>query len=559
MSDQAAKVFILSLDGATFDVLHPLVRQGYMPNLGRVMENGPAADLESVIPPVTAPAWTSFMTGQNPNKHGIFDFLRFDIHSCEWRINSSQHIRSKTIWQILSDKKKRVVVLGLPYTYPTYEVNGVMVAGWDAPTMSSFTYPAQIGGEIFELFPDYGSALDLTLWNYLPADSETDFNNFVAKLVRSFEQSAALASHFLKTKTWDVFMIHFQQTDWIQHKLWGYIERACRDGSDKTGRLEQVRECYQAFDRYVGRLLEEVVPFNPVRIILSDHGFGSNRGTICPNYLLRQLGYYHLKPQVEGRVKRSFKHSRFRALRGFYRALAESRNAIQGRQAVKKYKSWADMANETVPREKGKIDWLRTKAALVNGSETGFIYINVRGRGPFGCVEPGEDYDRLVSNLIAEFSALVDLKTGKQLFARVARGSEIYSPETNGVLLPDIVLIPIEGYVVGAGLSEPFLPENGERGDHRHNGVLLMQGPGLKHAVANFHPALIDIAPTILHALGLTVPADMDGRVLEEIFRDSSPVRFEDVDNSRSLDAREYAEQEVELIEQRLRGLGYVE
>ncbi len=558
MGNQAAKIFILSLDGATFDVLHPLVRQGYMPNLARAMENGPSADLESVIPPVTAPAWTSFMTGQNPNKHGIFDFTRFDPQNCEWRINNSQHIRSKTIWQILSEKKKRVVVLGLPYTYPTYEVNGVMVAGWDAPTMSSFTYPAEIGKKIVDIFPDYGSALDLSLWNYLPADSETDFNNFIAKLVRSFEQSAALASHFLKTETWDVFMVHFQQTDWIQHKLWGYIERACRDGSDRSRRVEQVRECYQAFDGYAGRLLEEVAPFNPVRIILSDHGFGSNRGTIYPNYLLRKLGYYHLKPQMEGRLKRSFKHSRFRAVRSFYRALTESRDAIRGRQAVKKYRSWADMANEIVPREKVKVDWLRTKAALVSGSEAGFVYVNVRGRGPYGCVEPGEDYDRFVSNLVAEFSALVDLK-GEKLFSRVARGSEIYSREANGVLLPDIVVIPIEGYVVGVGLSEPFLAENGERGDHRHNGVLLMQGPGIKHDVANFRPKLVDLAPTILHALGLTVPADMDGRVLEEIFCDSCPVRFEEVDNSRSLDAREYAEQEAELIEQRLRGLGYVE
>jgi predicted AlkP superfamily phosphohydrolase/phosphomutase len=530
-----------------------------MPNLARAMECGAVADLESVVPPVTAPAWTSFMTGKNPNKHGIFDFTRFDPNSYEWKINNSQHIQSKTIWQILTEKKKRVVVLGLPYTYPTYKINGVMVAGWDAPTANSFTYPPELEKEILEIIPDYGSSLDLSLWNYLPADSESDFNSFIAKLTRSFEQSATLASHFLKKGTWDVFMVHFQQTDWIQHKLWGYIERACRDGADKSKRLEQVRECYRIFDLHAGRLLDEVGPLAPLRIILSDHGFGSNRGTICPNYLLRKLGHYHLKPQVESRFKTSLKFSRYPLVRGFYRALTEVRNALQGRQAVKKYKSWADMANETVPREKARVDWVRTKAAFVGGSEAGFIFINTKSAGPSGCVDPGEEYERLVASLMAAFSTLTDPKTGETLLTRVARGSDIYSRAQPGVVLPDIVLIPVAGYVVGAGLAEPFLPQDGERGDHRHNGVLMMRGPGVETPGAAFRPALIDLAPTILHALGLPVPTDMDGRVLEEIFGDPAPVWFEEADNSRSGEGQDYGEQETELIEQRLRGLGYVE
>ena len=559
MINQAEKVFLVSLDGATFDVLRPLMAQGYMPNLSRAMQEGLSADLESVMPPVTAPAWTSFMTGKDPGKHGIFDFTRFDDQTYEWKINNSQHIRSKTIWQILTEKQKRVVVLGLPYTYPTYAINGVMVAGWDAPTMSSFTYPEALAKEVFEVVPDYGSALSLSLWNYLPADSEADFNEFIAKLVVSFKQSATLASHFLQKGKWDVFMVHFQQTDWIQHKLWGYIERACRDRNDMSKRLEQVRECYRVFDEHVGQLLEQVKPFNAIKIILSDHGFGPNRGTIYPNHVLRKLGYYHLKPEADSALKGAFKHSRHAAVRNVYRFLRETRHAVQGREALKKYKSWADMANETVSGEKARVDWKKTKAAFVGGSEAGFIYINVKGRGASGCVEPGEEYERVVASIVAEFSALANPKTGAKLLLRAVRGCEIYARSSEGVLMPDIVLIPAEGYVAGAGLSDVVHEESGERGDHRHNGVLMMQGPGIARDIASWHPELIDIAPTVLHALGLQVPSDMDGRVLEEIFCDPRTVRLEDVDNSRSLEVHDYTGREAELITQRLRGLGYVE
>src|ERR1700751_4183666 len=133
MPSQAKKVFIVSLDGATFDVINPLIAQGYMPNLGQLVSTSVSVDLESVVPPVTAPAWTSFMTGKHPNKHGIFDFARFDQSEYRWKINNATNIQSKTIWRILSEKGKRVVVLNLPYTYPPQEINGVCVSGWDAP------------------------------------------------------------------------------------------------------------------------------------------------------------------------------------------------------------------------------------------------------------------------------------------------------------------------------------------------------------------------------------------------------------------------------------------
>ncbi len=277
MGSQVEKIFVISLDGATFDVINPLVRQGYLPNIEARLCSGVSAELESVVPPVTAPAWTSFMTGKHPSKHGIFDFARFSPADCSWAINNARNIHSATLWQILSEKGKKVVVLNLPYTYPPYQVNGVLVSGWDAPfTEAAFSFPASVSSDILRMFPDYKS--NLWVSEFRPLHSDAQFAEFTDKLKAGFEQQTKIALNMLVKESWDVFMVHFQQTDWIQHKLWTYIEQGCKDPKDHSPKIEATRNCYRRFDELVGLLLQEVEPFRPTTILLSDHGFGRLMG-----------------------------------------------------------------------------------------------------------------------------------------------------------------------------------------------------------------------------------------------------------------------------------------
>ena len=126
-------VLVLALDGATFDVIEPMVAAGELPNLAAWIEEGQAAPLPSTTPPVTFPAWSAFMTGLEPADHGIFDFTQ--KHASDYRLKfvNSTDRRAASIFKRTSEAGGRVLVLGMPATHPPEPVNGLLVCGFDAP------------------------------------------------------------------------------------------------------------------------------------------------------------------------------------------------------------------------------------------------------------------------------------------------------------------------------------------------------------------------------------------------------------------------------------------
>ena len=71
------KVFVLGLDGATWDVLEPLARAGTLPNLARLMAQGASGTLELGLPAAQPGGLDGVMTGKNSGKHGVFEFLEY--------------------------------------------------------------------------------------------------------------------------------------------------------------------------------------------------------------------------------------------------------------------------------------------------------------------------------------------------------------------------------------------------------------------------------------------------------------------------------------------------
>ena len=69
------RVLILGWDGATWDLLRPWAEAGHLPSVARLMREGAWGPMRTVIPPGTGPAWSSLITGVNPGKHHVFDFI----------------------------------------------------------------------------------------------------------------------------------------------------------------------------------------------------------------------------------------------------------------------------------------------------------------------------------------------------------------------------------------------------------------------------------------------------------------------------------------------------
>ena len=142
------RVFVLGLDGATLDIMEPMIEAGELPTFREIMKGGCYGRLRSVVPPLSPPAWVSFSTGRLPGSHGILGFTKMLPRSYQMKLVTGQDNRSRTLWDVVGGTGKRVIVLNVPMTYPPKPVNGLLVSGLDTPDLhSDFTYPAELKQE----------------------------------------------------------------------------------------------------------------------------------------------------------------------------------------------------------------------------------------------------------------------------------------------------------------------------------------------------------------------------------------------------------------------------
>jgi len=485
------KLAVLGIDGGSWNVLRMLVEEGYMPSLKRLLERGVHGDLRSIVPPVTGGAWLSIATGLNPGKTGVIDFFKH-VGNFVLEPVSGEDFRDRSFWDYLSVLGFRVAVLDYPLVYPAYPVNGVMLSSWGGRITA---YPESVLDEIHCLVGEYNIFVDYHLEKY------NNIELFLDDLRKAVEVKLRVSRSFMR-RDWNLFVDVFSFTDWLQHRMWHYIDpkHPMYPGGEEASRYRRrLAEYWQMLDEYIGEVSET---YDNV-LIVSDHGFGPNWGVFNLVKWLAKHKFIKLKGGCMLVVAKLVKH----AIRAFLR--------------IRLFK--------LVPRG------LRKKARKQVLSVTGLHLITVLEASlvvplnytiPFGALHVNpkfRDNAKKILNDVVEALMKLGEELDKELKVTVWRRDELYWGDKVD-LLPDIIFtINDWACVVIKDLEKneiyveaPYSPRH--IGSHRLDGIFVAWGKDFKKGIRVDKLSILDIAPTILYMFGAPIPDNLDGEVLKELF-----------------------------------------
>ncbi|MCL4488246.1 MAG: alkaline phosphatase family protein [Chloroflexi bacterium] len=435
-----------------------------MPNIRRLRNEGVWGKLESVIPPITVPAWACSMSSKDPGQLGIYGFRNRSDHSYEnMSIANGRSVEEPQVWDYLGRAGKQSILVGVPPSYPPKPVNGIRVGCFLSPsTQSKYTFPDNIREEIAKIAPNY--MVDVP--NFRTDDKQW----LLGKIYEMTEERFKVIRHFMKEKPWDFLMAVEIGVDRLHHGFWKYHDVNHAKHEPGNSLVNSIHDYYVWLDKQIGGVLELIDDDTSV-IVMSDHGAKRMDGGITLNEWLINEGYLVLKEKPQG----------------------------------------------VVPLEKVQVDWAKTRA-WGSGGYYGRVFLNVKGREPNGTIEPSH-YEDVRDELVEKLCKIPDDK-GRPIPTRVYKPQRIYQDAKN--VPPDLIVIfgDLFWRAVGSiGLNTLHTFENDTGPDdanHAQHGIFVYYDPKRDLGGRTVTGAkLVDIAPTVLNEFGQPIPQDILGRVIE--------------------------------------------
>ena len=489
------KILVIGLDCAAPEILFG---EEALPNIRRLMELGCWGRLESVVPPITVPAWMCMATSRDPGSLGVYGFRNRIDRSYEGLATAdSTWFRATTIWDQIAMEGGRSVLLGVPPSYPPRRVNGIRVGCFLTPDPESheYTFPPEIAEEIAGLVGRYPVDVE---------DFRTEDKDRLRSEIREMTRKHfEVARHYLRTADWDYFQLVEIGLDRMQHGFWKDHDPGHVLHDPRSPYRESIVEYYRYLDHEIGTLLE-LLDDDTLVLIVSDHGARALDGGFCINEWLLKEGYL---------------------------TLAE------------------DYPGEPMPLDELAVDWSRTRAWSTGGYH-GRIFLNVAGREPEGVIDPME-YEEVRDELRRRIESATG-PDGGPLRNTVFLPEELYE-SVEGVP-PDLIVHfgDLAWRAVGSiGHAAVHVQENDTGPDdcnHAQFGAFVLAGPpvGFRGEITGLR--LLDVAPTLLNLAGYEIPPGMQGRVL--------PVAAGSGESGSGPEA--YSAEDEREIHERLKGLGYI-
>lgn len=502
------KILVIFLDAAEHSLVERWMQDGSLPTLSALRARGCYAVLGLDSDELNGQPWPTFYTGQNPGQHGIYHYLQWQPDaSSTRRISKDWPSTLKPFWRSFGEAEPFVVALDVPGVSEPVPFNGIELVGWATHDTLAYGYyePHQIEKSKRSALED--RPVPNEKYGLLPAG---ELKKIALELEAAPQRMTQLAKHFYD-QPWNLFMIGFSSTHRGGHKFWDLSGAyPVPSESDAAVLKDALRKVYMACDQAVGQLLKDVGQ-DVVTLVVAAHGMRENytRTTVVSEILANILS-------VEGASNQHVNSSGW--LRKF-RSLfpASFRHVVKTNLPVwiqDKFTAYWQM--ERIKRD--------SPVLVIPSDFDGCLQINLQGREKHGVVPP-QDYEKWLSILEQALPTFKDADTGEPIVRAVLRREQLGLRGANLHRFPDLTIkwhyTPVKNHraVISERYGEvpwptPGFVPTGRSGNHRAQGFLFAAGPGISPGKTLQNPRVIDLAPTIMHLLGLQPFPEMEGRNL---------------------------------------------
>jgi predicted AlkP superfamily phosphohydrolase/phosphomutase len=529
-------VIVIGIDGAEPSIFFELLDSGRLPFFARMATaRGTTRSVQPIISPA---AWATVMTGCRPGRHRLFGFQREDAAGSV-RVATGREIGAGSLWRYLGARDRRSIAVNVPMTYPPEPAPGVIVSGVDTPSLQSeFIQPASLKADFLRAIPDY----EIDLRNFGgPSDAENRLK-LLENALRVCDARARAFRWLLETQPWDLALVVFTEMDRLQHDLWVDHDRRHPLHRDEGARLgAALAEAYVQLDRLAEGIVSPWLAEDPVVVVMSDHGAGTQTRKFSPAPVLREAGLLRLSGGA-----------------GYRRRVVESTVRF-----LRKQPRWLkDLARSAAPDGMQR----RGYSALMNSGIDFANTVAYPAEFPAGIrLRRGLTGSERTAAIAAVRECLMrvhDPVLGGPAIGRIWEREELWpgpyrdeAPELFFEMADPDVYVTMGFVNLMGGEALRAIESTDQSGGHRTEGIFLAHGPGVRPcrdasvALEEFFPAFS------AYACG-RYPEGLDGELRRDLF--DVEASAEPWHAGGGEDTDELADADEAQVRARLEGLGYL-
>ncbi len=510
----------IGLDAAEPTLLRAGMASGQLPTLCRLAVVGASGPLANSMRTLPGAVWPEIISGVSVGRLPRYFHPRqlFTGDAAPRPITAADVEGDPSFYNLASDSGCRVAVVDLPHMAPVRAINGVQIAeyGIHDRHFGRASHPA---GLLEALERRHGRHPVGSCDHY--GSSRRALLTLLNDLLTGIDRKTALLVDLARREDWDLFACSFTESHCAGHWFWHLADPGhwAHDRSAPIELRHALDTVYRRLDRAVGQLVDAAGP--TTTIVVASHGMGPYFAgyQLVPEFLAR-LGLGSDAGRGRGRMRRAqtaIKHAIPRRYWDYLTTHVVERRRVRALLRPLQQRGAAMFFPLESPS---------TKAAYLPNNTIAAIRLNVRGREPYGCVEPGNAAAALLEEIRRELFALRDPRTGQVVVDYVRTAAEAFGTEHHPDVPDAIVAFRNDLGLIEAcesprvGLIRIPIGSRWARrmGDHSVNSYGWWVAPDVIAGSSLNGAGLLGIAPTILAALGCDRPTFLDGRPWEAHF-----------------------------------------